>query len=455
MDILVCGGTKQQGPPLVRALLDADHAVTIATRGSRPGLFGNRVNEITLDRTRPSSVRSALKGRSFDAVVDTCAYDGEQAKILLETVDCGKYVQYSSAAVYDEMRLDLLEGDFDPSSSNPKMPSPEKARLIPGNAKYQLGKKLAEKEAIAFGKALIVRMPYIGGIEDRSGRLIYFARQIHDRHSFALNDAKARRRFSMCHVSDAGSFVAFALKNNLSGIYNIASDGTTSVLEIINHISEVSGREAIIRWGEAHRCHYDIPGYSLNTGKAKAAGWRFTGITGWLWPTLEHFCRELAAQPSIKPSALPVAARPRTISTPPMNPEKHIAALTRERDNLRNLAAMFRKMLSYPDCIAKMRSFFKSRSYGKVILHGNGEMTRLLYDLRDRLGIHVAYIVEDTKARRIVPRLPTSTVDWPAADAIIICRMDPDGRVMAKVSRSARCQVHHFAEAHKSAKSGE
>ncbi|MBQ7839905.1 MAG: NAD-dependent epimerase/dehydratase family protein [Lachnospiraceae bacterium] len=62
MKILVIGGTRFFGIPMVNELLEKGHDVTIATRGKSPDGFGDRVKRIFLDRTDEASVKAALSG---------------------------------------------------------------------------------------------------------------------------------------------------------------------------------------------------------------------------------------------------------------------------------------------------------------------------------------------------------------------------------------------------------
>ena len=71
MRLLILGGTGFIGPPMVRYAVERGHEVTIFTRGktksSMPGvehLVGDRSNDL-----------NALKGRTWDAVLDNNARD--------------------------------------------------------------------------------------------------------------------------------------------------------------------------------------------------------------------------------------------------------------------------------------------------------------------------------------------------------------------------------------------
>jgi 2'-hydroxyisoflavone reductase len=71
MHVLLLGGTLFLGRHIVEAALDRGHRVTLFNRGkSGPGLYP-RAESLRGDR---NGDLTALEGRSFDAVVDTCGY---------------------------------------------------------------------------------------------------------------------------------------------------------------------------------------------------------------------------------------------------------------------------------------------------------------------------------------------------------------------------------------------
>lgn len=82
MNVLVLGGTRYFGIPMVNELVNAGHEVTIATRGRAADPFGASVKRITLDRTNPESLREALAGRHYDVVIwcDRAAFPYDEIK---------------------------------------------------------------------------------------------------------------------------------------------------------------------------------------------------------------------------------------------------------------------------------------------------------------------------------------------------------------------------------------
>ena len=80
--ILILGGTNLTGPHNVRYALERGHEVTIFTRGRRtPGLFQEvfeHVEHLIGDR---ADNLEALRGRSWDAVIDASGMNQERMAI--------------------------------------------------------------------------------------------------------------------------------------------------------------------------------------------------------------------------------------------------------------------------------------------------------------------------------------------------------------------------------------
>jgi nucleoside-diphosphate-sugar epimerase len=167
---LVIGGTSLIGRPLVRALLDGGHDVTIMHRSPRTP-FGDRVAEVYADRNDPEAVVQAVSGHTFDWVFDN-VYDwargttGEQVRGTLEALgsELDRYVYTSSVAVYPE------GGPWD-----------EGSELVPGTVPnlYAAQKADGERAVFAFaaetGLAVsTVRPPFVYGPHNPFDREAFF-----------------------------------------------------------------------------------------------------------------------------------------------------------------------------------------------------------------------------------------------------------------------------------------
>ena len=113
MNILVIGGTRFFGIPMIEELLKSGHDVTIATRGLSADSFGSRVKRLILDRTDAQSVRNALSGRHFDVIIDKLAYCSNDIKSAMDVAGFDRYIQMSTTAVYDPKHINTMESDFD------------------------------------------------------------------------------------------------------------------------------------------------------------------------------------------------------------------------------------------------------------------------------------------------------------------------------------------------------
>ena len=99
MKLLILGGTRFVGRHLFAAAIERNHEITLFNRGKHPAAALTDVETIHGDR---SSDLDRLKGRRWDAVIDTCGYlprsVAATAEALSDSVD--RYVFVSSLSVY-------------------------------------------------------------------------------------------------------------------------------------------------------------------------------------------------------------------------------------------------------------------------------------------------------------------------------------------------------------------
>ena len=104
MKILVMGGTRFVGRPLVQQLQDAGHALTLFTRGKNPVPAG--VEHLCGDRSTAEGL-SALAGRQFDVIVDSSGRTVADSRSVVEVTGAPshRFVYVSSAGVYADSEL--------------------------------------------------------------------------------------------------------------------------------------------------------------------------------------------------------------------------------------------------------------------------------------------------------------------------------------------------------------
>jgi nucleoside-diphosphate-sugar epimerase len=99
MKILVMGGTRFVGKPLVARLQAQGHALTLFTRGKNAVPAG--VEHLCGDRSSDDGL-SALQGRSFDVIVDSSGRKQEDSSrvVAITGAPSHRFVYVSSAGVY-------------------------------------------------------------------------------------------------------------------------------------------------------------------------------------------------------------------------------------------------------------------------------------------------------------------------------------------------------------------
>lgn len=242
--ILVLGGTSFLGPAFVEAAIAKGHTLTLFNRGkTNPGLFPD-VEKLQGQRRRPKKSNpkappqdlEALKGRKWDAVVDTSAYfTGEVedvAAILAGNVR--QYVFVSSLSVYKS-----LEQSADPVD--------EDSPLCECDDKYteDLGKNFENYGALkhyceaaaaaAFpGAATLVRPGYIVGPGDPTDRFTYWPmRFVRGGECLAPGDQDNDLQF--IDVRDLGAWMVHLIEQRIAGPFNaVGFDGPLSTAEFLH-----------------------------------------------------------------------------------------------------------------------------------------------------------------------------------------------------------------------------
>ena len=283
MKILVIGGTRFFGIPMVNALLENGHEVTIATRGKSPDGFGNRVRRITLERTSEDSMKEALAGKHFDTVIDKIAYSSNDIRYAMEALDCGQYIHMSSTAVYEPKHMNTAEGDFNGTAAPVKwccrqdFPYAEVKR----QAEYALWQKYADRNWIA------VRYPFVIGKDDYTKRLLFYVQHIMEGKPMYIDNADCQMGF--IRSDEAGKFLAFLAETDFRGAVNGSSAGTVSLREILDYVEKKTGKKALLAPDGDPAPYNGETAYSINTDRAKELGFEFTALRDWIWDLLDFY----------------------------------------------------------------------------------------------------------------------------------------------------------------------
>lgn len=287
MKILVIGGTRFFGIPMVCELLRKGHQVTIATRGKSQDIFGDGVERIVLERTDPESMRKALKGKSYDVVIDKIAYCSNDIKYALDVIDCHKYIYMSTTAVYQPKHINTKEEEFDGATkellwcNRPDFPYDEVKR----QAECALCQIYGDKNWIA------VRYPFVIGKDDYTNRLRFYVEHVIKSVPMHIDNLDCQMGF--IRSDEAGAFLAFLADDDSDRekirVVNGSSAGTISLKEILDYVERKTGKEAIIDPAGEAAPYNGTEEYSINTERAQKLGFQFSNLHDWIYGLLDYY----------------------------------------------------------------------------------------------------------------------------------------------------------------------
>ena len=248
MRAFIIGGTRNLGPFLVSALLQAGNQVTIFHRGLTQAELPEQVEILHGDRSDERQLRAALGNREFDLVVDTMLYNGTDAQPVVDIFSgrIGRYIFISTGQVY-LVRIGLQrpfrEEDYPGSVMSAP---PESNKLDYSNWIYGVDKRAAEDVLIHAWEerkfpVTILRLPMVNSERDHYDRIYGYWLRLRDGGPILLpegNDLPLR------HVYGEDVILAIMLlagtKIGIGQAYNISQDETVSLEEFLRTLADLT-----------------------------------------------------------------------------------------------------------------------------------------------------------------------------------------------------------------------
>lgn len=293
LKLLIIGGTRFLGRHLVESVLASGHELTLFNRGrNNPDLFPD-VEKLRGDR---GGDLSALRGRNWDAVIDTCGYVPRlvraSAQVLADTT--GHYTFISSISVY---------ADFNKPGMDENAPlgtlQDESVEEIT-DMTYGPLKALCEKaaEEAMPGRVLAVRPGYIVGPHDPTDRFTYWPRRVAQGDEMVA-PGRPDSPVQFIDVRDLAEWIVRMVENKQVGVYNATGpDYTLTMQQLLETCKSVSGSNARFIWVSEeflaeHKVELpiwvpdsEIGGATINCEKAIAAGLKFRPLANTIQATL-------------------------------------------------------------------------------------------------------------------------------------------------------------------------
>jgi 2'-hydroxyisoflavone reductase len=256
MKILIIGGTVFLGRHLVLAALAHGHEVTLFNRGQREPLLFPEVEKLRGDRT---GRMEALRGRGWDAAIDTCGYVPgvvrASAELLAGFIE--HYTFISSISVYNDSTASVVD------ESTPVNPLTEKevqdaadikpaGPIIAANYGEMYGglKALCERAAedAMPGRVLNVRAGLIVGPYDYSDRFTYWPTRL-SRGGETLAPGQPLSPKQLIDVRDLSEWIVRMIEARGTGIFNATGpDYELTMKGILDECQRAIGSDARLTW---------------------------------------------------------------------------------------------------------------------------------------------------------------------------------------------------------------
>jgi nucleoside-diphosphate-sugar epimerase len=242
---------------IVERLIQRGHSVTIFNRGITPGDLPREVERLFGDRSNPKDLQSAIRNRSFDAVVDTTLYTGADTGPTINTLK-GKtdhYILISAGQVYliqTGVERPFREEDYE----GEVMPAPPQEN-VSDYKNWLYGKDKRDAEDLLFRAwkqsgfpVTSLRLPMVNSERDHYGRILGYVRRLEDGGPILVPEGNG---LPLRHVY--GEDVAQAIVDLIESgrgkgeALNLSQDETISLEDFLARVAEIlSARLRIIRF---------------------------------------------------------------------------------------------------------------------------------------------------------------------------------------------------------------
>ena len=257
MRLLILGGTLFLGRELAAAALARGHDVTLFNRGRHSDDLPPQIERLRGDR---DGQLDALRGRSWDAAIDTSGYVPRlvRASAELLAANIQRYVFVSSISVYADFSRPFDEG-------SPVATMPDEAVEEVTGATYGPLKALSERavEESLPGRALIVRPGLIVGPRDPTVRFSYWTSRV-ARGGEVLAPGDPGTLVQLIDVRDLAEWMIRMIEAGQAGVFNASGpDFALTMRDLLEACRAASGSGADFTWvDETFLAEHDVQPWS-------------------------------------------------------------------------------------------------------------------------------------------------------------------------------------------------
>lgn len=292
MRVLIIGGTQFFGKHFVEAALARGDDVTVLSRGQRQPAFWNQITHIGADRKDHAAFAAAMRGRTFDVVIDNIAFTRKDVETAVAAFRgrVGHYILTSTGSVYS---------DFDPPQIYRPIPEDAADLTVRGDLPYAEGKReceqvLHEQSDLPF---TIIRPPIVQGPDDASLRGWFWYQRVADGGPVLVPDRHPHPIWRQAFSRDiAGAFMLAAGNRAAFGnTYNIASEEILVLDEFVRLVADIIEKPDQVIVASEDVLKHEAPWYAptyvhrfvMDISRIKAdLGFTPTPYGGWLKETV-------------------------------------------------------------------------------------------------------------------------------------------------------------------------
>ncbi len=244
MRLLVLGGTAFAGRHLVELALERGHDITLFNRGQTGADLFPEAERVVGQR---SGDLKGLRGRSFDAVVDTSGYlpaDVERSAELLAGA-AGRYLFVSSRSVYADHSVPGLNED----APLAELPAGAPRDEVTGESYGPLKALCEHAVRAAFPeRAVILRPGLIVGPHDPTDRFTYWPRRLAEGGD-VLAPAPPDQPVQLIDARDLAAFALDLLEGGACATFDVVSPaGMLTFAGVVDACRQASGVESQTVW---------------------------------------------------------------------------------------------------------------------------------------------------------------------------------------------------------------
>tara|TARA_Y100000590_G_scaffold370359_1_gene432146 strand:+ start:880 stop:2052 length:1173 start_codon:yes stop_codon:yes gene_type:complete len=245
LKILFIGGTGFIGPHMVRVARKEGHEVTLFNRGiTNPHLFPD-LEKLRGDRDGGLDI---LKGREWDAVIDTSGYlprlVRDSAELLKDTVQ--QYLYISTTDAYQT--YNIIDINEDAPMAILQDPTTEDVGSFYGPLKAQCEREVRE---VFPNRSTVIRPTWIVGPGDRRTDLVYWLQRINIGGE-VLAPGDPTDPIQIIDARDLADFVIHLLENKTLGTYNaVGPESELSISEFLYGIRAITNSAINFTWVDA------------------------------------------------------------------------------------------------------------------------------------------------------------------------------------------------------------